>query len=628
MASTNSTAPSIAIVSYFSPASSYPIPHDSQPPSPNGFSAAAILATLSDSRPPTSHGEDAEGLFDDDDDDDDDDAAGGISLATEEEILGPLHPPFATYHAPSIPVAIGPWLMDLNTQASLDQHAAALEALTMDQESTPPPLSTAPSTTPETMVAPPPNSGHQDWVLGADEQLSIQDSAAFIDIGSFVQHYAHLPKGGLKPSLDIEKTRGVVTRETLDGETCDFQGIDWSEYAPRSYIRANRAAFERSRLQHKLRNCDNFFAFRRMDLSRQAHCPHFQLRNVMTATSRSDIFYATKDALQRTDAYGSDPVPIVDLNKQKVNGNKSQITTLAAQNNVLVAGGFEGDYMIGDLASSRGAKIHFGMIKDWAPGAKSYIANHVHLFPSRSSYTPQAVLCSNDSRLRVLDCLTDTFKSTFAYPSAVNCSATSPDGRMRVVVGDFQETLITNAETGKPLETVCAHSDDAFACAWADDGIHVATAAQDSTVVVWDARFWRYPLTFIPSEVSIPRVLTFSPVGSGPRVLIAAEADDYVNIINAQTWDSKQVFDFFGPTAGISLTPDGQSLFVANTEQRFGGIIELDRTSAQPKWPDAGFIEDEHVDWISDDEMDMDRRVPSSWHERERRGINLGDLVV
>ena len=145
-------------------------------------------------------------------------------------------------------------------------------------------------------------------------------------------------------------------------------------------------------------------------------------------------------------------------------------------------------------------------------------------------------------------------------------------------VGDFHQTLITNAETGQPFETLKAHKDDAFACAWADDGIHVASAAQDSTIAVWDARYWRKPLAVLPAEQSIPRILRFSPVGSGPRVLVAAEADDYINIINAQTFESKQVFDLFGPTAGISMTPDGQSLFVANAERRFGGIVELERT--------------------------------------------------
>lgn len=369
-----------------------------------------------------------------------------------------------------------------------------------------------------------------------------------------------------------------------------------------------------------------------MNTKHHAYYPHFQLRNVMTATSRNDIYYATKDGVLRTDASGSTFLPVIDLLEYTVNGNSCQITTLAASNDVLITGGFEGEYSIANLSSNESPSLTVGTIRDWSPETKSYITNHVHLFNSRSTYTPQAVFCSNDAGLRVLDCATNTFRSSFSYPSAVNCSATSPDGRMRVVVGDFQETLITNAETGEPFETLKAHIDDAFACAWADDGIHVASAAQDSTIAVWDARYWRTPVAMISSELSVPRILRFSPVGSGPRVLVAAEADDYINIINAQTFETKQVFDFFGPTAGISMTPDGQSLFIANAEKRFGGIIELERTgwgeATGPRWSDGPYKEDERIDWDSDDGLDHDRKVPCGFGERDRRGLDLGGLII
>jgi len=306
---------------------------------------------------------------------------------------------------------------------------------------------------------------------------------------------------------------------------------------------------------------------------------------------------------------------------------------MAASGDVLVAGGFEGEYAIVDLTSSNGPHDHFDIICDWAPDSKSYITNHVHLFNSRSSYTPQAVLCSNDDRLRVLDCVTNTFKHTFSFQAAVNCSATSPDGRLRVVVGDFWDTLITNAETGETLQTLRAHAGDAFACAWADDGIHVASAAQDATIAVWDARNWRHPIAVLPSEQSIPRTLRFSPVGSGPRVLVAAEADDYVSIFNAQTFESKQLFDFFGATGGISFTPDGQSLFVANQNKSpIGGIMELKRTgcggASAASEAEEFEMEDEAVDWIDDEALAWHPRVACGVEERWRRGLDLGSVEV
>ncbi|PVI08287.1 WD40 repeat-like protein [Periconia macrospinosa] len=629
-------------------ASSSPHAHmTSQPPSPNGISAAAILATLSDSRPSSSHVGHIHAFSDDDE-------PGGISLTNYIDSFSAPEVPFASHHAPEDPGDAAQVSMDQTPYTALDQHAAALEALTMEQLPTP----SLPIPTPDNLdaIMSITFSGHQDFVPSTyEEHLSIHDTTAFFDITSFFQYYARLPKA-LCPSLEIVQPPETVTREDLNGDKCDFQGIDWTERAPRSDIRAQRDSFEKAKIRHRvfeghgithshrLRNTEDYFAFQRMNTRHRVIYPHFQLRNLMTALSRNDIIYATKKAILRTDALGSPAVPIIDLQKRLLNGSPCQVTTLAAQDNVLIAGGFEGDYAIADLSSTSEESVHYGMIKDYSAESKSYISNHVHMFNSRTSYTPQAVLCSNDYRLRVLDCTTDTFIHSFMYPTAVNCSATSPDGRMRVIVGDFHETLIANAETGQPFETLNAHSDHAFACAWADDGIHVASAAQDSTIAVWDARFWQRPLVVMPSELSIPRVLRFSPIGSGPRVLISAEADDYISIINAQTWDSKQVFDFFGPVAGISMTPDGQSLFVANSDRRFGGIIELERTGraghdaasrARSRWTgDDTYAGDdisddfEHADWGGDSDMEVDPRVMNNASARERRGVDLGDFVI
>ncbi|KAJ4336447.1 hypothetical protein N0V95_008608, partial [Ascochyta clinopodiicola] len=486
--------------------------------------------------------------------------------------------------------------------------------------------------------------------------LSIRDKAQFVPITSFF-HYL-TPEKPTVPGLDLVHVPHVITQDDLQGDKYDFQGIDWTiRNTTRSSVRSRRRECEEERLSPTLKetrtvgmpssqtwpttnadqqwtpsipSTDNFFSFRRNTTSHRAYFPHFQLRNVLAATSRNDVFYAAGHKVFRTDAEGAPAEPIVDLSKKlALDGS---ITTIATLNDVLIAGAFEGEYAITDLSSTTGTPYTFGRTSDFASDVKSKIVNHLHLFESRTTYHPQGVLCSNDHRLRILDCATNTFTHDFHYSAAVNCSATSPNGRMRVVVGDFQETLITNAETGRPFESLKTHTDDAFACAWADDGIHVATAAQDSTIVVWDARYWAQPLKVLASELSIPRALRFSPVGSGPRVLIAAEADDYVNIINAQTFESKQVFDFFGPLGGVTFTPDGQSLFIANGERRFGGIIELERSgwgerTARRRSFDNG-RDELMTDWASDDDLDNWGGSLSGPLERQRREVDLSRLVV
>ncbi|KAH7076458.1 WD40-repeat-containing domain protein [Paraphoma chrysanthemicola] len=473
-----------------------------------------------------------------------------------------------------------------------------------------------------------------------EAHLSIQDKCSFAPITSFFHYLA--PEKPTVPGLDLIQVPDSITRDDLQGDRYDAQGIDWVvRNTTRSHVRSKRYECESAKLPRSLQevrayipptpNTDSFYRFRRNNTTHRAFFPHFQLRNVLTATSRNDIYYAAGHRVFRTDAEGSSSDVMIDLSKRLT--PDGSITTIASTDSVLIAGAFDGEYAITNLTSEYGTPCTFGRTSDFSADTKSRIVNHMHLYESRTTYHPQAVLCSNDHRLRVLDCATDKFVRSFTYSAAVNCAATSPNGRMRVVVGDFQETLITNAETGQPFETLNSHTDDAFACAWADDGIHVATAAQDSTIVVWDARYWERPLTVLTSELSIPRSLRFSPVGSGPRVLVAAEADDYINIINAQTFESKQVFDFFGPIGGTTFTPDGQSLLIANGERRFGGIIELDRTgwaenNTRRRDYDGIDWDGPMTDWAYDDRLTDHDRVSCGDAERSRRCVNLDSIVV
>ena len=647
-----------------------------EPYTPGEMSAAETLAALSDSRPSTSHT--ADQYLHDDDDGDGDHEEGGISLFDGVETI--QHHGYVSYQASAAPQTahdvqdfpadmfdfLGaidepppapPPAIDLsvfhNAQSytphtALDYHAAALETLSMDPEPAPPTMMLPPLPFPVNSIPEyDPNPLHtqmQDYMAHAyEDHLNLQDNTAFMS-----PHLFYLQATSHKAiTMGLEESESdhlsVITREDLAGEERDYQGIIWSKRMLRKDFRQKRASMERPRLsramrQHRERpppipNNENFFSFRRMDKRHRPWGPHFQLRNIMAATSRQDIYYAKRlQGIYHTDAWGSDAQTVIDTTKHTVNGNMCMITTLAAMDDVLVAGGFDGEYAVVNLRSTEGPDTSMDVIRDWAPETKSYITNHVHLFNSRSTYTPRAVLSSNDHSLRVLDCATNTFLHKFPFRAAINCSATSPDARLRVVAGDFPETLITNAETGEVLKILRAHEGDAFACAWADDGIHVASAAQDGTIAVWDARTWNR-LTLLPSELSIPRVLKFSPVGSGPRVLVSAEADDYVSIINATTFQSKQTFDFFGQTGGVDFTPDGQSLFIANSEFGLGGIIELERAGGWDSRRVNMGVEDAYedeakVDWGYESDLDDDYRVVRGATQRDRWGLDVGLVDV
>jgi WD40 repeat protein len=187
---------------------------------------------------------------------------------------------------------------------------------------------------------------------------------------------------------------------------------------------------------------------------------------------------------------------------------------MAAGYGVAVAGGFDGEYAMNGLDQPFSSQATGILTTD-----KEAITNYVELFQHRSSASPYAAFASNDSVMRVFDVKTNTLVSTQPYSFAVNCTATSPDGRLRLIVGDEPTTHIVDSDTGLSLRELQGHKDHGFACAWSPCGTQIATGNQDGTIQVWDTRNWRR-LAVIASDVAGYRSLTFSPPVSihSPRI--------------------------------------------------------------------------------------------------------------
>ena len=305
-----------------------------------------------------------------------------------------------------------------------------------------------------------------------------------------------------------------------------------------------------------------------------------------------------------------------------------QISTIAADHNILIAGGFNGEYALTRLDSPlRTEHIEGLLTTDPNP-----ITNHVQIHLNRNSGVPLAAFASNDTTLRTLDCTTNTILAQHKYDYPVNCSAISPDHRLRVIVGDNQNVMICDAEKGDVLQDLAGHVDYGFACAWADNGWHVATGNQDMLIKIWDARMWTdqngigKPLETIAATIAGARSLKFSPLGSGKRVLVAAEAADLISIINAETYASKQTLDVFGEIAGVDFTPDGQTLFIGVHDWARGGIMEFER---------CGFGHDVlefdeqtgGLDWTKTDrDVVEDPRSMRTAIHRRRKGVHAWDM--
>ena len=433
-----------------------------------------------------------------------------------------------------------------------------------------------------------------------------------------------------------------------DGDQRDYQGIHWTRFQ----ITKQEAREVRRMTYRNLRNLgpreenfgtkafkanfpgavipssDCYFSFNEMDMNRRPDYAHFQLRHNLSATSKNAIFYTYRPPrpdISAWDAWRLSHKTIacfnpetgtescaLDVNKRcsKEDPKISKIHTLTAGNGVLVAGSYEGVYAMKSLSADFESAPVLGEI---AAGA-DVSTNHIQTYLDRQGGLPRVVFDSNDRTVRILDCTTSHWVACHKYPYQVNCSVINPDGRLRLLNGDGCEPIVANAETGETLAKLPGHEDFGFACDWAADGVTMATGHQDGIVKVWDARKLNQSIQTIAMEQAGCRSLQFSPLGSGKRVLVLAEPADFVHIVDAQTFESKQTIDFFGEISGISMPPDGSKLYIANADAKYGGLMEFNRSHDSSKYNRRPFrvadLENEHEEMV---DLIVDGVQPVQW---------------
>ncbi|EGC44762.1 WD40 repeat-containing protein [Histoplasma capsulatum var. duboisii H88] len=322
----------------------------------------------------------------------------------------------------------------------------------------------------------------------------------------------------------------------------DIQNIPWSK---RMSVRRSDARILRDSWYKGYRNLifnphgyskrlpqtEKFFMAKTMYTKYKASMSHFQLRNLMSVTSSNTVQYAHRSKIYTVTPFHNQKHFLIDLS----NPSKSatffepvKISTMKAKHGVTVVGGFSGEYAM------RGDVTDHNTVDGYITKSQNGITNHIDIVRHRTSRSPQAIISSNDQYIRILDCETNKFVQNHRFARAINCTDTSLDGRLRVIVGDAKEAWIIDSESGKPVQPLVGHQDFGFACAWSPDMLHVATSNQDGTVNIWDA-------------------------------------------LNAQTYQTRQVHDFFGEIGGADYTPDGGRIWVANMDHLFGGLMEFDR---------------------------------------------------
>lgn len=477
---------------------------------------------------------------------------------------------------------------------------------------------------------------------------------------------------------DFRSTRGAkrplkITPEHMHQEKCDFQGIHWPRYqvtkaqarqvrrmtyknflnmdqrSPNLHQRSEdwgTRRFAKTFRAHtnisNLPQTESFFNFRETNTRYVPLWRHYQLRHNVFATGQNAVYHHTGggrdfDLSSRTwsvQCYNpqSGTSSTVMAPKQCARSEDlftpplTQISSLSASHDVLVVGSLIGVYGFRSLLTSPHDKCTTGTIPSTSthpnhhPDYTDNSTNHVHTFLPRRSSHPVAVFNSNDNYVNTLDIATNTFITSHRFASPVNCSVTSPCARLRLLVSDDAVPVVADVESGAVLSRLPGHTDHGFACAWAPDGITMATGHQDGILQIWDARNLSTAVARIAAEQSGIRALQFSPLGGGKPVLVAAEQADFVHVIDADTFSQKQVIEYFGELAGVSITPDGNTLFVGNADADFGGLMEFSR-SLSPSGVDSFSLArqrtrlnrddlNDYIDTIHADELNCPSRPP------------------
>ena len=245
-----------------------------------------------------------------------------------------------------------------------------------------------------------------------------------------------------------------------------------------------------------------------------------------------------------------------------------QVSTTCARDSLVAAGGFAGELVVLDVDTGVGASAR-------VTTDDNGITNAVDFFSTPSG--AEALVCSNnDKATRWYDIATMRCVARHEYPWAVNYTAVGRDGTLAAVVGDAKEAWVVDTRTGKLAQTCEGHLDFSFAAAWHPDGVRFATGNQDTTARVWDIRHTGQSLAVLRGRMGAVRSLRFSSDGA---FLAAAEPADFVHVydVNA-SFTKKQTLDHFGETAGVSFSPCGEALFVGVADLTYGSVLEFERS--------------------------------------------------
>ncbi|KAL4427141.1 hypothetical protein ABPG77_001145 [Micractinium sp. CCAP 211/92] len=369
-----------------------------------------------------------------------------------------------------------------------------------------------------------------------------------------------------------------------------------------------------------------FFSFYRNWRQARSSIVHFQLRNLLWATTAHDLYLVHENKVQHWNSvaqrsgaggHGSGVSTVMDVSGGVTGAvapglGQVQLCTLCAREGLVAGGGFGGELVARRIGSeekcldgtqrcAQAAQPRRvpGTTRDiLAPWRRSCsfacstrvttsdnsITNAIEIFRAPSGQV-RLVCSNNDETVRTFSADTFQLISQHRLPWAVNCTVVQPgSGRLLLTVGDDPTAHVYDAASGRQVAQLKGHLDYSFAAAWHPDGYVVATGNQDMTARLWDLRYPAASFALLKAHIGAVRSLRFSPDG---RFLAVAEPADYVTIYDAaEGYQRSQVVDLFGELAGITFTPEGDRLYVAISDVHYSSVLQFERHTGQRLWSD------------------------------------------
>ncbi|KAJ2078826.1 hypothetical protein H4R24_004210 [Coemansia sp. RSA 988] len=346
----------------------------------------------------------------------------------------------------------------------------------------------------------------------------------------------------------------------------DMQGYRWSGYElqKQMYTSYRRDVYPQYQsVPHNVKevrrraNCvdatASYFDFRYATTGSDYKCEinHFQLRDLVWATSSYDVFYWHKDGVQCWNPWLRTRKYVLERSQMP---KAFRLSAICVDEGLVFAGDYRGRYCLKSLRNDN--DTFTGRLSQGTDN--NDIVNHVA--PTKSSGGAYQVLTAqNKGHVRCFDVERLSVVGDTEFEWAVNSTAVSASGALACVVGDSCEGLLTDPrQNHRTIARLCGHMDYSFTCAFSPDERLVATGNQDTSTRVYDVRWPQCALATLCGYIGAVRSVKFSPCG---RNLLTAEPADYLHVYETSTFGSAQDIEFMGEIAGVAFSPDANCLF-------------------------------------------------------------------